>query len=214
MRTGSASTSWRSSGAPTASRSPTSISRASASAATASRSTRTSSCRRATDLTLVDAARRINDGQVDRAVAALEAVLGDLGGAPVLVLGLTYRDGVPELAYSMGIALVRRLRERGADVYAYDPLLEAEEVQRLDATPYRWGAQSDARAIVTQTADPTWGTMDPAWFPRLELIYDGRNSLHRLVPDPKVTYVGVGLGTGVAPGGRSVKADPRDTTHP
>jgi nucleotide sugar dehydrogenase len=151
---------------------------------------------RASDMSLVDAARRINDGQVDAAVEALDSVLGDLRDAPVLVLGLTYRDGVPELAYSRGVALVRRLRERGAEVWAYDPLLDAEQIESLDASPYQWGTESAARAIVTQTADPTWDSLDRSWFPRLELLYDGRNSLQHLAPVLRVAYVGVGLGTG------------------
>src|SRR5215218_7854763 len=43
-------------------------------------------------LELVAAARRINDGQTDRAVAQLRDALGSLAGVRVLVLGLTYRE--------------------------------------------------------------------------------------------------------------------------
>src|SRR5258708_26927605 len=53
---------------------------------------------RAPELTLVEASRKANDGQVDRAIETIEAALGGLNGAEVLVLGLTYRHGVKELA--------------------------------------------------------------------------------------------------------------------
>ncbi|HSK52471.1 MAG TPA: nucleotide sugar dehydrogenase, partial [Clostridia bacterium] len=108
---------------------------------------------RAPELGLVERSRRVNDGQVDEAVRTLESELGGLDGVPVLVLGLTYRHGVKELAYSRAVPLIERLRDAGAVVSAHDPLLDAGEVEALGAQPYRWGEPSDARAIVSQTAD-------------------------------------------------------------
>ncbi len=90
-------------------------------------------------LRIVEAAREVNDGQVDRAVATLDAVLGGLAGVPVLVLGLTYRERVKELAYSRALPLLDRLRAAGASVSAFDPLLDDDEIQELGATPWRWG---------------------------------------------------------------------------
>jgi len=68
---------------------------------------------RAPEMELVALARRVNDGQVAVAVDALEAELGSLADVPVLVLGMTYREGVKELAYSRGIALVTELSAAG-----------------------------------------------------------------------------------------------------
>ncbi len=86
---------------------------------------------RAPDLELVAVSRRTNDGQVGNAIKSLEALLGSLDDVPVLVLGLTYRDGVKELAYSRGLPLIERLAFHGADVMAYDPLLSVEEIEAL-----------------------------------------------------------------------------------
>ncbi len=83
---------------------------------------------RAPELSLVARAREVNDGQVDLAVAAVEDAAGDLTGAAVLVLGLTYRHGVKELAYSRATPLIDGLRARGARVLAYDPLLSVDEI--------------------------------------------------------------------------------------
>ena len=60
---------------------------------------------------------------------------------PVLVLGLTYRDGVKELAYSRAAPAHRAARLRtGAVVSAYDPLLgRRRDRPTVGATPYRWG---------------------------------------------------------------------------
>jgi nucleotide sugar dehydrogenase len=144
-------------------------------------------------LPLVALARSINDGQVEVAIEAIRRELGGLSGEPVLVLGLTYRAGVKELAYSQGPELVRRLAALGAEVHAFDPLLSEAEVDSLGARPWTWGTPVGARAIVTQTNDPRWGALDPSWFGDLRLIFDGRNSLADIALAPGVAYVGVGV---------------------
>ena len=78
---------------------------------------------RAPELELVALARRVNDGQVDVVLDAMAATLGGLEGCTVLVLGLTYRHGVKELAYSRALPLIDGLLARGAHALAYDPLL-------------------------------------------------------------------------------------------
>jgi nucleotide sugar dehydrogenase len=157
---------------------------------------------RAPGLRIVEAARQVNDGQTDRALAVLASLLGGLRDVPVLVLGLTYREGVKELAYSRAIPLIDDLRAAGADVAAYDPLLAAAEVEALGARPWRWGERRPFRALVTQTADRQFADLDPGWFPGLAVVYDGRNSLRTLALPDGVAYVGVGVqaGTRIRPG--------------
>jgi nucleotide sugar dehydrogenase len=148
---------------------------------------------RAPGLSLVETARRVNDGQVDRALAILDPLVGGLAGAPVLVLGITYREGVKELAYSRAIALIDALGAAGARVSAFDPLLDDDEVRALGAEPWHWGDPGPFRAIVTQTADRAFKGLDAAWFADLRAVYDGRNSLRELALPPDVAYVGVGV---------------------
>jgi nucleotide sugar dehydrogenase len=149
---------------------------------------------RAPELSLVARSREINDGQIEIALGAIrEALDGSLEGASVLVLGLTYRDGVKELAYSRALPLIGALRAAGARVFAHDPLLGDEEVVALGAEPYTWGSASDARAIVTQTGDRRWNAMDPSWFPDLEILVDGRNSLSDLELPAGAAYRGIGV---------------------
>jgi nucleotide sugar dehydrogenase len=147
---------------------------------------------RAPDLQLPALARRVNDGQVGLAVQALQRELGSLEGVPVMVLGLTYREGVRELAYSRAIPLMERLRFHGAEVWAWDPLLAAEEIKRLGARPYQWGDQSAVEALVVQTADEAFRSLTPAWFPGLRVLFDGRNRLSDLALPEGVHYLGVG----------------------
>jgi len=155
---------------------------------------------KAPELELVALARRVNDAGVGQAIRAVGRVLGGLDDVPVLVLGLTYRHGVKELAYSRALPLIERLRFHGARVAAYDPLLDPDEVEACCATPWRWGEAAHFRAIIVQTADPAFRALDPDWFPELEVLYDGRNALRDLALPERVTYLGVGL---PARGGRT-----------
>jgi nucleotide sugar dehydrogenase len=148
---------------------------------------------RAPELEMVGLARRTNDGQVGVAIKALQQELGGLEGVPILVLGLTYRHGVKELAYSRALPLIERLTHQGAVISAYDPLLTEAETLACCATAWRWGETAPFRAIVTQTADPLFATLDPSWFPELRVVFDGRDSLRNLALPDGVAFRGIGL---------------------
>lgn len=148
---------------------------------------------RAPELSLVARARQVNDDQVDAAIDAIEDRLQRVDGVTVLVLGLTYRHGVKELAYSRALPLIDRLKARGARPLAFDPLLTDQEITTGGAHPWHWSDPDAAiEVIISQTADPAWLTIDPAWFPGLRLLYDGRNSLAGLWLPADVIRIGVG----------------------
>ncbi len=148
---------------------------------------------RAPEMELVGIGRRVNDDQVEVAIGALRDELGTLEGVSVLVLGLTYREGVRELAYSRAIPLIGGLARDGARVSAWDPLLSAAEVEACGAAPWTWGTPSDARAIVVQTADPAFRELDPTWFADLQVLLDGRNGLRDVVYPDRVRVLGIGV---------------------
>jgi nucleotide sugar dehydrogenase len=148
---------------------------------------------RAPELELVELARRTNDAQIGVAIRSIQLELGGLDDVPILVLGLTYRHGVKELAYSRALPLIERLTHQGAVVSGFDPLLTADEIARSGATPYVWGTPAPFRAIVTQTADPLFATIDLGLFDQLQLVFDGRDSLRGLVVPETVAYRGIGV---------------------
>ena len=148
---------------------------------------------RAPEMELVRISRQINDGRVDDAVRLLSREFGTLQDVSVLVLGLTYREGVKELAYSRALPLIERLVAEGARVSAWDPLLSRDEVERCGAAAWTWGTPSDARAIVTQTADAAFAGLDVTWMPDLEVILDGRNSLRAVAFPDGITVLGLGV---------------------
>lgn len=111
----------------------------------------------------------------------------------VLVLGLTYRAGVKELANSPGVELCKELKHHFDHVYAWDPLLSADEVREAGVEAWKWGDQLDVDVIVSTTADPAFEQLFTGWFPRLNAVLDGRNSLRGLRLPEDILYVGVGV---------------------
>jgi len=157
---------------------------------------------RAPELEIPALSRRVNDGQVGLAVQALQRELGSMEGAPVLVLGLTYREDVKELAYTRALPLMERLGVHGAEVWAWDPLMSEDEVARTGARPWGWGDAAPFRAIVVQTGAARFRDLDFSWFPELAVLYDGRNAMRGVALPDSVKYVGVGV------------PDPRQETRP
>ena len=66
-----------------------------------------------------------------------------MGGARVLVLGLAFKENVPDLRNTRVIDVVERLREYGAGVDVVDPWVDLEEAER----EYGLTAVSDLNAL-------------------------------------------------------------------
>jgi UDPglucose 6-dehydrogenase len=73
------------------------------------------------DFALLREAVAANEEQFDRVADQVSAATGGLDGAQVAVWGLTFKAGTDDLRESPAIAVLRRIRRRGARVKAYDP---------------------------------------------------------------------------------------------
>lgn len=85
------------------------------------------------------AGRAINDSMpkhvADLAIKGLNEVGKVIKGSKVLIMGLTYKEDVPDTRESPVEEIVHELREFKVDVYGYDPLLPDEVIQRFGANP-------------------------------------------------------------------------------
>jgi UDP-N-acetyl-D-galactosamine dehydrogenase len=79
------------------------------------------------DPQVILAGRRINDGMGAFFADRIWDALGSRKGARVLVLGLTFKENVPDLRNSKVVDLVRRLESLGAEVAVHDPLGDPKE---------------------------------------------------------------------------------------
>ena len=103
------------------------------------------------------AGRRINDGMgrfvAGQVVKALIREGGSVRDAVVTVLGLSFKEDVPDLRNSRVIDVVRELREFGVSVQIHDPLVDPIEARREYGVEVRERARlAEADGVVLAVA--------------------------------------------------------------
>ena len=126
----------------------------------------------APELRLPRTAREVNDATPGRVVDRLAGAAGDLAGRRVAVLGLAYRGGVRELAFSGALALVEALRAREAAPAVHDPLWSADELRGLGFEPYELG--TPCAAAVVQADHAEYRGLGPGDLPGATAVFDVR----------------------------------------
>jgi nucleotide sugar dehydrogenase len=123
---------------------------------------------------VVRAAREANAAMPEYAVSLLEAERGDLTGLRVAVLGIAYRGGVKETAFSGVFPTVDALEERGAEVVVADPMYTEDEIRALGFTPYIVGSGESVDAAIIQSDHAEYRALTPADLPGVGTLIDGR----------------------------------------
>ena len=125
--------------------------------------------------TVVRAAREANVGMPKHAVSILGKAIGTLIGTKVVVLGISYRGGVKESAFSGVFPTVSELLQAGANVLVHDPMYSDEEIIALGFTPYHIGTQIDG--VILQAGHEEYKGLTNVDFPGVKVIVDGRRIL-------------------------------------
>jgi UDPglucose 6-dehydrogenase len=150
---------------------------------------------------LLNAVIEVNALQKRRVVGKLKERLGNLRGATIALLGLTFKPNTDDLREAASIVLAGRLINEGAAVRAYDPMLGAGDHPLFPGVvicdePLDALAGADAAVLVTEWQE--FGRLDWAAAAAVmsrPLLVDGRNFI-----DPAAAaaagldYEGVGLG--------------------
>ena len=154
---------------------------------------------------LLRAVELVNSRQLDRIVDKLERELGGARGRTIAVLGLAFKPNTDDVRDAPALAIIRRLRERGALVRAHDPI--ANEVARRELgddggvvyAEAMYDAVAGADAVVLATE---WNEFHALDFARCAaamrgaLLVDGRNIFDPAkVRAAGLRYVGVGRGS-------------------
>ncbi len=129
------------------------------------------------EATVVRAARAANAGMPEHAVAMLENELGSLKGTTVAVLGISYRGGVKESAFSGVFPTVAAAKALGADVVVHDPMYTDEEITKLGFTPYKIGGKVDG--VILQADHAEYKKLAAQDFPGVKALVDGRRTLDK-----------------------------------
>ncbi|MBW2166654.1 MAG: nucleotide sugar dehydrogenase [Deltaproteobacteria bacterium] len=82
---------------------------------------------------MILAGRRINDSMskyvAEQAVRLLIRAGKQVRGAKIAILGLTFKEDVPDLRNTKVITIINELKDYGIEVYIHDPLAEANEAR-------------------------------------------------------------------------------------
>jgi nucleotide sugar dehydrogenase len=147
------------------------------------------------DQPIVALSRRVNDSMaayaVDRLAAALE---GGLAEKKVLILGLAYRGGVKEAAFSSTHLLASELRLRGAHVLVHDPLFSDAEMAGFSLEASSLPPRAPVDAVILQAMHPEYAGLDTASIPGCRVFLDGRGAFDRArVEAAGLRYLAIGL---------------------
>ena len=125
--------------------------------------------------TIVRSARDTNSSMPMYFVEMLKSVETNLKDKKILVLGVTYRPNVKEIAFSGAFAIKEHLIALGTRPYFEDPLLTAEE---LSATGLESSeSQSDFDYAIIHTNHLIYQNFDFSQYPSIKFIIDGRGDL-------------------------------------
>jgi nucleotide sugar dehydrogenase len=132
---------------------------------------------------LIRLAREINDRMPDHMVELTSEALNEVGktirGSKIAVLGLTYKPGVKDIQLTPVEHIINRLREMGAKVEAYDPMLAGETVMGIVVHRSVDGAVDGADCILVGTAHEEFKSLSLASLSKLAssraAIVDGRS---------------------------------------
>ena len=129
------------------------------------------------DSTIVYAARIRNESMPAYTIEEIKNKFPSLVSMSIGILGVSYRTGVKEAAFSGALTLLKLLKDEGAIVFGYDPFFAPSELKDLGfeyAEDY-----SNLNGIIIHTAHDEFNNLNPDMIKGLKFIYDGRNVMNK-----------------------------------
>lgn len=124
----------------------------------------------------------VNELQKRRVIGKLKKHLGVLEGKTVALLGLAFKPETDDMREASSLVLAARLLAEGAEVIAYDPIVNIASDRlhgvTMAASAEEAMADADAAVLVTEWASIVaidWAALRPTM--RSPVIIDGRNAL-------------------------------------
>jgi nucleotide sugar dehydrogenase len=139
---------------------------------------------------IVKAAREINKNMPKYAVDLAERAIGSLKGKVVLVLGVSYRAGVKEHAFSGSFEINKVLKSLQSKAIFFDYQYSSLELNTLGFDPYDKSQSGEIELIIIQNDAPQNISVVENDFPNLKIIIDGRNCIRFSRYQDKVIAIG------------------------
>lgn len=136
---------------------------------------------------IVKAARNRNLEMPRRAVSQLKSEVGDLRNLRIGVLGITYRPGVKEAAFSGAIDLLTFLKLEGATVLGLDPFYSEIEIVGL-------GFEGEVKlneidGVLIHTDHSEFANLEFEKYKNIKFLYDGRRSHSKFKTSTSLKYL-------------------------
>jgi UDP-N-acetyl-D-glucosamine dehydrogenase len=123
---------------------------------------------------IVSAARNRNIDMPRRAVSQLISEVGNLRNLRIGVLGITYRAGVKEAAFSGAIDLLTYLKLEGATVFGLDPFYSEIEIVGLGF--HGEVKLNEIDGVLIHTDHSEFANLEFEEYKNIKFLYDGRRS--------------------------------------
>ena len=167
---------------------------------------------------LVDAVIDVNDRQQAWVIERLTKLFEGVRGRKIGILGLTYKAGTDTLRRSLALAIILKLQAAGAEISAYDPLVQPQDLAPFPGIQFNndvYRAAADCEALVLFTG----GAAIRGWkFPRLAKVVRQKLFLdcqHAVEPDLLLRsgFIYAAPGRGIKKPGNASKRAPKQP-HP
>jgi nucleotide sugar dehydrogenase len=136
---------------------------------------------------IVAAARLRNLDMPRRAVRQIKEEFGKLNGLKIAVLGITYRAGVKEAAFSGALDLLKYLSQERVAVFGLDPFYDEREIMGFGFNGVADLSEMDGAIIHTDHSE--FNALDFERFENLKFVYDGRRSNTQLKSSKTIKYL-------------------------
>ena len=145
---------------------------------------------------LLNAVIEVNELQKRRVIGKLHRHLGSLRDRKVALLGLAFKPNTDDMREAPSLVLAGRLLAEGADVTAWDPIVDGFDLHGVHIAETVEDAAAGADAIVLVTEWPQLAEVDwpaVAGSMRTRVFVDGRNMLdHAMLRRAGFTVEGIG----------------------
>jgi UDPglucose 6-dehydrogenase len=159
---------------------------------------------------LLQAVWEVNELQKRRVVQKLEKHLGSLRGKKIALLGLAFKPNTDDMREAPSRVIAYRLLSEGAEVRAWDPVAQPDDLRGIDLfdTVAETVRDADAAVIVTEWPElHSMVTSEIRDSMARPVIIDGRNLLDPVAArDAGFTYEGIGRPSHASPAEPELRA--------
>ena len=143
------------------------------------------------EATVVAASREANKWMPKHAVDLLQKGMGEMQEKRVVILGLSYRAGVKEHAFSGTWDLVSEIQARGGVPLVHDPMYGPDEIRELGLMPFE--LNDPCHGLIFQANHVEYHNLVSENFPGALFMVDGRNCANQNLKEAfPFSVIGVG----------------------